>query len=761
MEPNTSPALEKYLMTVGAYDSEFAKWNARVKKILKRYRDDTRGQSGNETAKFNILWSNVQTLIPAVYARLPKADVSRRFGDNDPVSRVASSLLERALDFEVEHYPDFRATMRHCVEDRFLGGRGVAWARYEPHVRKQDVPEDGFQVTEDIEAGESAEQEAPEEIEYECAPVDYVHWRDFGHATARTWEEVTCVWRWVYMSYDALVERFGEDKAKVIPMDQGPEPLNAYNESKRNNNRAKICELWDKETLKVYWFSKAVPEIIDERDDPLGLEGFYPCARPLYATTTSDSLVPVPDFVLYQDQAMELDILSDRIDGLVKSLRVRGVYDASQPALQRLLTEGDNNSLIPVDKWMAFSEKGGLKGSIDLLPLDTLSNALLQCYQARENIKAQIYEITGISDIIRGASKASETATAQQIKGQYAGLRLGAMQEDVALFASELLRLKSQIICAKFQPQTILSYAAASQMQPADQQLIPQALQLLQDKPLRNFRIEVAADSLVQLDENQNKQDRLAFLQAFGGFMSQTLPVAQSSPEMVPMLAELLRFGIGAFKQIGTIEGALDQGIEQLKSQQGQPQPDPEALKAQAMQQADQAKAQVQAQSDQAKLQATTQLEQMKMQAQAQIEQMKMQAEAQLEAQKQQHESTMKQQELAQKEQFDRWKAQLEAETRIMVARISSNPNAEVSEAQNNAAQQVAQELGTNVASALERMIGAHDDFAARHGEIMDHLKETTSALHAPKRIIRGPDGRAVGVEVIRQASIPLNETRQ
>jgi hypothetical protein len=118
------------------------------------------------------------------------------------------------------------------------------------------------------------------------------------------------------------------------------------------------------------------------------LEGFFPCSRPLYSTTTSDTLIPVPDFVLYQDQANELDILSDRIDGLVKALRIRGVYDASQPALQRLLTEGDNNTLIPVDKWMAFSEKGGLKGSIDILPIDDLANALLNCYRARTEIKS-------------------------------------------------------------------------------------------------------------------------------------------------------------------------------------------------------------------------------------------------------------------------------------------------------------------------------------------------------------------------------------
>jgi hypothetical protein len=655
-----SSELEKYLRLIGQYDNEFAKWQARTKKLIKRYRDDTRGQSGNETAKFNILWSNVQTLIPAVYAKLPKADVARRFGDNDQVGRVAASLIERALDFEIEHYPDFRATMRYCVEDRFLGGRGVAWVRYEPHVRPIGVEDDGVQVTEDIERGEGAPPDL-EEIDYECAPVDYVHWKDFGHSQARTWEEVGQVWRWVYMTREALAERFGEEMARRIPMDQGPDQLNAYRDSKRAQNLAKICELWDKETLKVFWFCKGMPQVIDVRDDPLGLEGFFPCPKPLYATTTSDNLVPVPDFVLYQDQAMELDILSDRIDGLVKALRVRGVYDASQPALQRLMTEGDNNALIPVDKWQAFSEKGGLKGSIDLLPLDTLAAALLQCYQARADIKGQIYEITGIADIIRGQSAASETATAQQIKGQFAGLRLRSMQEDVALFASELIRLKAQIMCLKFQPKTILEYAAAQQMSEQDQALIPQAIQLLQNKPLRNFRIEVAADSLVQIDEMQNKRDRLEFIQAFGGFLQQALPVGQNAPEMVPVMVDLLKFGVQAFKQARPLEGALDQALEQMKQSAAQPKPNPEAQamqadqqmqmqKAQAEMSMEQQKAQMDAQLEQAKLQAQMQLEQVRAQTQMQIEQMRLQAEAQME----------------------KYKADLDAQTRLQIAQMEA-----------------------------------------------------------------------------------------
>lgn len=745
MEALTSA--QKYLNIVSQYDNEFKKWEARANKIVKRYRDDNRNQNTNETAKFNILWSNVQTLIPAVYARLPKASVSRRFGDNDPVGRVASLLIERSLDYEVEQYTDFRSAMRHAVEDRFLGGRGVAWVRYEPHVVAQGIPENGLQITEDIDDATYREEaeyidgdagmevEPQEEIDYECAPTDYVHWKDFGHSVARTWEEVTQVWRWVYMTRDALIERFGEEVGNKIPLDAGPESNKQYGQNNRDFTRAKICELWCIETQKVYWISKSAGQIIDEREDPLGLDEFFPCAKPLYATVTSDTLVPVPDFVLYQDQAQELDILTDRIDGLVKALRIRGVYDASQPALQRLLTEGDNNTLIPVDKWMGFSEKGGLKGSIDILPIDQIAGALIQCYRARDEIKGQIYEITGISDIVRGQTAASETATAQQIKGQYASLRLRSMQEDVAMFASQLIRLKAQIICSKFQPQTILQYAAAEQMSEADKALVPEALMLIKDKVLRKFRIEVASDSLVQIDENQNKRDRVEFLQAMGGFLMQALPMGEKAPELVPMLVDMVKFGISAYKQAAPIEGTIDQALEQLKQKQQTasqqpPQPDPETVKLQMQQQSDQ----------------------MRAQTDMQIEQFKAQNTAQIEQQKQQFEMALKQQEMELKERYDRWKAELEASTKIMVARIGANPGLDLPllEAQEAASKHIVAELGDNVAHAINRMVDMQNQMANVQGETIQRIDGVMQMLAAPKRIIRGADGKAAGVEVVQ-----------
>ena len=738
--------LEKYLRVIAQYDATFKKWTARCEKILKRYRDDNRTEASSEQARFNILWANVQTLEPAVFARLPKADVSRRFGDNDPVGRVASLLLERTLDYEIEHYSDFRSTMHAVVQDRFLPGRGVAWVRYEPHIVAQEV-----QVTEDIEdvSDQTADQgETKEKIEYECSPTDYVHWKDFGHSPARTWEEVGQCWRWVYLTEAALkarAESATDDDAKKrwlsVPLDSGPDPLNKYASKDKVNDRAKICELWDREKKKVVWLSKSVQDLIDEVEDPYQLEEFFANPKPLYATTTSDNLEPVPDFVLYQDQANELDILSDRIDGLVKALRVRGIYDASQPALQRLFTEGDNNTMIPTDKWAAFSEKGGLKGSIDLVPLDTLATALLQCYQARNDIKSQVYEITGISDIIRGQTVASETATAQQLKGQYAGLRLKSMQETVALFASELLRIKAQIICAKYQPETILKYAAADQLSDVDKPYIEQAVALLKANPLRSFRIEVAADSMVQIDENQNKQDRLEFLNTFSNFMREAVPAGQQAPELVPALMSMIKYGVGGFKAAKSIEGDIDQALEQLKQKAAQakanPQPTPEQQKMQAEMQQAQAQAQADAAIEQTKGQTQIAVTQAKAQAEAQLAQVAQKHEAALQVLQQQHEAQMKAQENAMTDAFNRWEAELKAATSIQVALISASKGAapEAEGAEKSSGDTIMKDLGATMDSIKETMTS--------HADTMNNILD---AVKKPKKILRGPDGRAIGV---------------
>ncbi len=692
-EYNPIDIAQKWSQELKMAKREDEKWCKRGKKIVKRYRDERSGYADN-TKKYNILWSNIQTLFPAMYIKTPRPEVERRHKDQDPVGRTASQILERALSYELENYQDFDHAMRAAIMDRLLPGRGIAWVRFE----NREI------TTVDCMVSNQA-----------AAVVDTVFWEDFRCSPARTWDEVTWVARRVYMSKQDVVQRFGEEYADVplthVPL--GLDEMIKNGEDCEHMKKAQIWEIWNKSRKEVCWVAENYPKALDCIDDPYGLDNFWPCPKPLYATQTTDTLVPIPDFALYQDQADEIDMLTQRINLLLKALRLVGVYDASQTGVQRMISEGTENTMIPVDTWAAFSEKGGIKGVVDFLPLEMVVNTLQSCYAARDQAKQVIYEITGLSDIIRGASVASETATAQQIKSQFASLRLKDIQRGVAIFASELLRIKAQMMADLYPPEQLVEMSGIMGTQ--DAQFVEPALQLLKSEPSRNFRIEVAADSLVEMDEQAEKASRMEFLQAAGGFLQQVLPVAQQSPEMTPLLAEMLLFGVRAFKGGRPMESAFDAAMAQLSApkQPQQPQPDPEQIKMQGQMQLESQKMQMQ----QADMQMKGQLEQARMQNEQMVEQMRLQGQQSLEQFKAQNAmqiESMKQEAETMRDQF---RAQLEAETRIIIAQMQNKPPVEV-----------------EVESPMS--------------EPLTMLAEAIEKLGKPKRRVveRGEDGRAVGV---------------
>jgi len=732
--------VELYLNTVTQYDKEFAKWASRTDKILRRYRDER--QVNSVQSRYNMLWANVSTLKAATFSRMPKADVSRRFKDNDPVGRVASMILERAMDFEITHYGDLKHCLEASVFDRFLGGRGSAWVRYEPKIESQD-----YAVSEQDEESE----ESAEYLDSEAAPVDYVHWKDFGHEPARTWDEVNKVWRKVYLSRKALVERFGKELGEKIPLDSSPDDQK-YKDSDGIGKKGLIIELWDRETKKVLWISKSLNEILDERDDPLQLEEFFPCPKPLYATITNETLVPIPDFTLYQDQANALDILSTRISGLIDALKVRGVYDASEPTLQRLFTEGENNTLIPVKNWPAFSEKQGLRGAIDIVDITPIAMALKNAYEAMAQLKQEIYDITGISDIIRGQSNVIETATSAQIKSQFASLRLKEYQDGVAFYASNILKLKAQIICGQFQPETLVKIGGVSQLSPDDQALVPQAIAMLKDNPMRTFRIEVATDSMLYQDEQQEKEDRVAFLGAVGQFLERATQASQGMPpEATPLLMDLLKFGVTGYRVGRVLEGEFDNVADAIKEQAKQPkQPkqDPEMMKIQ-----------MEAQARQAELQNETQMREQEIQLEAQ----KQEAQAQNDMKERQHKAELDQALEKQRLEFDAWKSKLENETKIFVAELEAKTKLKQQYMQANPLADPLVDVGidgnlhltdeiSGVLSAVNQNVAElinanhmhNQELAAKqemaHQALIEHMTR-------PKTVIRDANGKIIGVK--------------
>jgi hypothetical protein len=735
---------EDWYKTIMGYERSYKRWEARVDRIVKKYKDDSR-YDRNPNARFNILWSNVQTIQPAIFARLPRPDVSRRFRDNDPIGRVASMMLERALEFEIEHYGDYKSAMNNAVLDRLLGGRGVSWVRYEPHIvgeqagEADGAPDDGYEVTEDTDEAETEggiENENEERIEYECAPVDYVHWKDFGHTIARTWEEVTAIWRKVYMSRPALVERFGEELGYKIPLDTKPDDLKQSYKSDDSVYEALIYEIWDKETGKVLWISKSLGKILDERDDPLGLENFWPCPKPLYSTLTTDSLEPIPDFVIYQDQARELDTLCDRIDGLINALKVRGVYDASNSELQRLFSEGENNTLIPVHNWMAFAEKQGMKGAIDLVDIAPFAAALAQCYQAMEQVKGQIYELMGIADIQRGQTDPNETLGAQIIKSNNAAGRLKTMQHSVVDFATQLLSIKAQIICNHFTDDTLVKISGAMQLSEQDRQLVPQAIGLLRDQASKNFRIEVTSDSMIYQDEQQEKADRIAFLQSVGSFLQTALPTAQAAPELTPMLLEMLKFGVTAFKAGKQLEGIIDETADDLRKQyeqtKGQPKPPTPDVQ----------KLQMQAQLEQMKMQNQMQLEKAKQEYQAQENQLKFQLEEQRNSMDREMEVKVAQMKMMTERNTQVLLAHINNGAKIETARISAGVD------DGTQAYMSEEDMAHAMEHPMQPIANAIGQGNAQMAQAITALVDTINAQHnRPKTVVRGADGKIIGVQ--------------
>ena len=736
-----------------SYERAFKKWEGRADKILKRYRDDSRTQN-NPNARFNILFSNVQTITPAVFARLPRPDVTRRFKDNDPIGRVACQLLERALEYELEHYTDYKTAMDSSVFDRMIGGRGTAWIRYEPHIvsYEQDLPEDGYQVSDVVDdMDEDHTEESNEEIEYECAPVDYVHWRDFGHSVGRTWEEVTWVYRKVYMNRDALVERFGEDLGYQIPLDMKPEEGKSYTQNQNMPEQALIYEIWDKETGDAVWLSKSMGKILDEKPDPLELEGFFPCPKPLYSNITTENLEPIPDFTMYQDQAKELDTLADRIDGLINALKVRGVFDASASELNRLFSEGENNTLIPVKNWGAFAEKQGLRGAIDLVDIQPFASALMSCYQAMDQVKGQIYEIMGIADIQRGQTDPNETLGAQIIKSNNAAGRLKTMQHNVVNFATKILNLKAQIICKHFTEETIIKISGASQLSDQDKALVPQALMLLKDESAKNFRIEVTSDSMIYQDEMQEKQDRMEFLQAVGNFMQNIIPLGQNAPELVPMAMEMLKFGVTGFKVGKGLEGLIDETADKLKemaAQPKQPQPNPEMMKIQAQSQAKQAEMQLSAQIEQQKLQAQMQAESHKQQMQAQENALRNQLEHERQQADREMEMKLAQMKMMTERNTQLLLAYINNGAKVEVARIGANTDdgsQAFAEYNNDAQMMQAQEHPlAPIANAIQQ---GNQQMADTIGQLIGTLQEQHAMSNRPKQVLRDEQGKIVGVQ--------------
>ena len=533
------------------------KWRNEASKIEKRYRND-HADLPAKSKTFNILWANTETLRPALYSNTAKPDVRRRFGAGDAAARGGSMIIERAIEAMLDN-SEFDVAMENAVQDMLLTGRGVARIHYRPTMEMQEVRMGLTEVNSDTEpftrfADENGEERLPtfdnegaffmseeETVSSEKVEIEFIPWDRIRFGPARQWSEVQWIAFESIQTRQDMVDNFGE-KGKSAPMTVLPE---GYDEDLPEDvvKRCRVWEIWDKRERKVIFISEGATDPMMEKDDPLNLEDFFPIPRPLYSVETDRTMLPVPEFTLYRDQADELDDITARINHLVNMLKVRGVYDAANEELGNIFktTEG---TMIPAHNWQAFAERGGFRGTIDFGPLESTAQVLVGLYQERTRLIQSIYELTGISDIQRGSSDPRETRGAQMLKAQFSSLRLQPRQKKVQRVVRDLFRLMAEVIGEVFSPETMTKITGI--------QVTPEMLDVLRDDD--SYQIDVETDSTVIADDAADKQAVSEYLNAVGQFMQ--LALAGGIPQEVAQ--KILLWASRRFKVSREVEALLE-----------------------------------------------------------------------------------------------------------------------------------------------------------------------------------------------------------
>lgn len=597
LEKDNRDLATKWLKEINRRRNKESNWRKQSRKVIDRYRDD-RGETVEGLAKYNILWANVEVLKPAIFNHMPVPDVRRRYLTKDPAARTAALILERALTYCIDSDSyNFRDILDRSLEDYLLPGRGQLLLCYKPYFEQKrlpvdPLPDDGTDPDEDKEPkypdGTLTDATGPYRMQedklFEEVYPDYVEWDLFVFGDCKAWSKVP----WTAV---------GEYLTKLQVKTQFPDFKNyedlKYSASKTQDDdepppeKALIWRVYHQASRRYLVFCdgyKEAPLLVE--DDPLTLQNFYPMPEPLYAIRNNKDWTPRPEFYMYQDQANELDRITNRLKNLIEACKNRGVYDQAMDQLAKISTlmKAPDNEFRPIPNFAQLAEKGGLEALISSLPLEQIVATLQQLRERKVELTQEIYEIMGISDIVRGSSNANETLGAQQLKAQYAGMRISTRQERFQRFIRDTLRIMAEIIAEHFDPKTLLVMTgmqvipddAFAQLKQNDE--LPagavsesefgQAIQIIKSDKLRGFKIDIETDSTIPVDRQGEQENRVAFMQAIGQYLQGVIPAVQMGAIPIKVAREALLFVVRGFKVGSELEEVLEELGEEGDSAQ-------------------------------------------------------------------------------------------------------------------------------------------------------------------------------------------------
>ena len=581
---STSGLVRGWARQIELASEEEKDWRSDVEQAYEVY---AAGKDTAVGANYNLYHANIETLCPALYNSEPIPDVRRRFNDKDPVGRVACDMISRALSISCDEY-DFSGEMKDTVRDFAVAGRGLGRVFLEQQLI--DVGDESAPV-EDV---------GDQDVYFRTVP-----WASFRRGPGRTWDDVPWIAFAHYMTRDEMV-RISE-AGKKVPLDYRQEKSGEWEAGAQNDNpesdifrRALVWEIWDKATRKVRFLAPSYEhDFLLVKDDPLRLEEFFPIPKPMMTGHRTGQMVPLSPYRIQKPLLKEIDELAVRIKKLVQQLRPRAL-SAGGVDIEALAIADDGELVEVTEKVLHLIEGGGVDKLLSWFPLDPVVKAIEQLAVRLEVLKQQLYEVSGLADILRGQSNAQETLGAQQIKSQWASLRIQQAQTEVQRFAADVFNIKAELISKHFRPENIIAMTGAAPDAPETQQ----ALLLMRDDHAREFRIDIETDSTIRADTTKNMEQMAQFVQGSGTYFQSIAPIVQAGGMSKLAAIAIYSAFCRNFKLGKEVDAVLDQLSDEARKQEQQPQPpSPDVQKAQMEMQLTQQKAQADMQVAQQKAQ--------------------------------------------------------------------------------------------------------------------------------------------------------------
>src|SRR6185312_6109947 len=483
IDPKEPKSSKPWLEMIADAEKAFKTYQDKADNIDKLYANIEKLSSTTRDREMQLFWANIAVIGPSIYSRPPVPVVIPRFKDQKELPRTTSEILERStsVTFEKE---EIDGVMHLIRDDLVILARGAVWLRYEAKGT-------GDNFTERV-----------------C--IDHADRKDFLHEPSRNWKECDWVAKRAWLTKPEMRKRFKKTSGLMYQNADYAIRKDAQSDADDGKRKAGVWEIWSKSQDKVVWVSEGCEKCLDDDKPHLELEGFFPCPRPAYGTVQRRSLVPVPDMLFYKDQLEEINELTARIASLTEAVKVRGFYPAGAgeigDAIEAALKATSNNQImVPVSNW-AMIGQGGVKDMIVWLPIDVITATITQLVALRKQLIDDVYQITGLSDIMRGTTQASETLGAQQLKSQYGSIRIKDRQDELTRIARDITRISAEIMAENFRPETLMEMSQTTL--PSDADIAKQA------KPME-AQLEQIKTALPQIQQKlQSMQQEIQHAQA-------------------------------------------------------------------------------------------------------------------------------------------------------------------------------------------------------------------------------------------------------